>query len=279
MMKKCNVHIKKYAPHPEFKDFIQCYWTLNCFDADVLQEFSYLALDAGLNIVFNLSDPIEFKIDESTPVTTDKDFIIGSLARSLRIKLSGGVSLFAVSFTPEGLYPFFSMPPVDLSDFCVEIEEIWELNGLGITTLIHNTNSSLESLIQTFEEFFLNRMNNFRRHSLNVEKAVGIIRSHKGKISVETIANRLQISSRQLERKFMERIGIPPKQLCKIFRIKNVLIHLNADRYDLATLAIESGYFDQSHFIHEFKFFTGHSPAAYLTREYHFKNCRHIFNS
>jgi len=272
MLEKEKTLINKYSPHPELKNYIQCYWTLKCFDTDSLKKFYLVSLDAGLDIVFNLSNPVGCGVDYSTPVMIDKDFIIGSLARSLHIEPSGGISLFGVRFTPEGLYPYFSMPPADISDFCVEIEEIWELNGLGLAKLIHNTNPVPESLIQTFEDFFLNRMKKFRKHSLNVEKAVAMIRSHKGRISVEALANSLKISIRHLERKFIKRIGIPPKQLCRIFRIKNVLIDSKISRYDSASLAIESGYFDQSHFIREFKYFTGYSPMTYLKREYLLEN-------
>lgn len=258
--------IRKHDPHPRFKDYIQCYWTLNCFDNDLDAIYS-TALDAGLELIFNLSDPIECIVDDSSPVTIAGDFMVGSLARQIQIKPTGFISLFAVKFTPEGLYPFLSMPPVDLSDFCVEIEEVWELNGFGLSKQIHSTSQEFERHIRTFEGFFARRMNDFKTHSSNVEKAVAIIRSHKGQIQVETLAKRLKISSRHLERKFTERIGISPKQLCRIFRIKNVLNHLNPSECDWASLAVANGYFDQAHFIHEFKFFTGQSPLSYLTGE------------
>lgn len=258
--------IRKHDPHQKFKEYIQCYWTLNCTD-NCINEVNRTALDAGLELIFNLSDPIECIIDGSSPVIIAGDFMIGSLARRIQIKPTGFLSLFAVKFTPEGLYPFLSMPPVDFSDFCIEIEEVWELYGFGLSNIIHSANHAPERLIQTFEEFFARRMSDFRRHSLNVEKAITIIRSHKGQIPVETLANKLKISSRHLERKFTERIGIPPKHLCRIFRIKNVLMQLEVTDYDWATLAVANGYFDQAHFIHEFKFFTGCSPKEYLTRE------------
>lgn len=259
--------MKKHAPHPVLKTYIQCYWTLNCCNIDNFEEDYPISLDAGLDMVFNLSDPVKCGIDDFSPVTIDKDFIIGSLARSLHINSSEAISLFAVRFTSEGLYPFFSMPPADLSNFCVEIEELWELNGLGLPTSIHKAKPSPESLIQSFEEFFLNRIKEFRKHSLNVEKAVNMIRSHNGLISVEALASSLQISSRHLERKFMERIGIPPKQLCRIFRIKNVLNDFKISQCDFVSIAMQSGYFDQSHFIHEFKYFTGYSPGIYLKQK------------
>lgn len=258
------IPIQKHTPHPGLEKYIQCYWTITCSDRDVPEVVCELPLDAGLDIVFNLSGSVECAVDQSEPVTIDADFVVGSFARHLRIKPIGEVLLFAVRFTPEGLYPFFSMPPVDLSDFCVEIEEVWELNGLGLAALIHNADPQVENLIQAFETFFYNRMNQFRNHSLRIEKAVNMMRSHKGQIPVDKIADRLKISSRQLERKFSERIGISPKQLCRVFRIKNVLTQFNTAEYDCVSLALENGYFDQSHFIHEFKFFTGDSPLKYL---------------
>ncbi|BBO79652.1 hypothetical protein DSCO28_02180 [Desulfosarcina ovata subsp. sediminis] len=261
-----NSKIKKHDPHPRFKDYIQCYWTIKCFDKE-LNAIHYTTLDAGLELIFNLSDPVECIVDNSSPVTIAGDFMVGSLARQIQIKPTGFISLFAVRFTSEGLYPFFSMPPVDLSDFCVEIEEVWELNGFGLSKKIHGTNRKSERLIKTFEGFFERRINNFKTHSSNVEKAVAIIRSHKGQIPVEKLAKRLHISTRHLERKFTERIGISPKQLCRIFRIKNVLFNLKGAECDWASLAVENGYFDQAHFIHEFRFFTGQSPISYLAGE------------
>ncbi len=263
-MKNRKAPIIKHDPHPRFRDYIQCYWTLNCSHND-LNEIYGTALDAGLELIFNLSDPIECIVDDFSPITIARDFMVGSLARQIQIRPTGSIFLFAVRFTPDGLYPFLSMPPVDLSDFCIEIEEVWELSGFGLSKLIHSTNHASEKLIHTFEGFFARRMNDFRRHSLNVEKAVTIIRSHKGQIQIETLATQLKISSRYLERKFTERIGVPPKQLCRIFRIKNVLTDLRPTECDWVSLAIENGYFDQAHFIHEFKFFTGQSPISYLS--------------
>ncbi|MCG8551169.1 MAG: AraC family transcriptional regulator [Desulfobacterales bacterium] len=256
--------IRKHEPHSKFKDYIQCYWTLNRSDNNIHAIYR-TAVDGGLQLIFNLSDPIECVVDDASPITIAGDFMVGSLAKRIQIKPTGSISLFAVQFTPDGLYPFLSMPPVDLTDFCVELEEVWELNGLGPSKLIHSAGQKPDKLIQTFEGFFAGRMNAFRKHSFSVEKAVTIIRSHKGQIPIDTLANQLQISSRHLARKFTERIGVPPKRLCRIFRLKHVLNNLDPTESDWASLAVANGYFDQAHLIHEFQFFTGQSPRTYST--------------
>lgn len=253
-----------HPPHPNFKDYIRCYWTLDRTGKGPVDEVHHAVPGGGLEIVFNISDPVECTVDDAEPIIFGGDFIIGSLARRVRIHPTGSMSLFAVRFTPGGLYPFFSMPPVDVSDFCVETEEVWELHGLGLGELIHGVKPTAERRIQAFENYFSRRMIEFRSHSPDVEKAVTMIRSHKGRIPVETLANRLDLGARRLERKFARRVGAPPKQLCRIFRFKNVLSNLEEIKRDPASLALECGYFDQAHFIHEFKFFSGQSPMVYL---------------
>jgi AraC-like DNA-binding protein len=230
-----------------------------------------MPLDGGVELIFNLSASVECTVDDSSPMTIDKDFMVGALASNIQLAPTGPLSLFGVRFTPEGLYPFLSLPPVDLSDICVEIEEVWEFDGLGASKWIHGANPVAESLIQAFERFFLKRIHDFREHSLNVENAVAMIRSHEGQIPVQTIADQLRITNRHLERKFMERIGIPPKQLCRIFRFKTVLAHLKAAKVDMASLAVAKGFFDQAHLIHEFNFFTNQSPMRYLAGEHAIK--------
>ncbi len=58
MSEKDKILIKQYAPHPVFTCDIQCYWTLNYFDPDSLKKFYLISLNAGLNIVLNLSNPV-----------------------------------------------------------------------------------------------------------------------------------------------------------------------------------------------------------------------------
>lgn len=259
-----NNRIKQYVPDPGLSEYIHCYWTLNGSDHYPPDEVCPGVPEPCLELVFNLSDPVKCWVDDSLLIRFTGDFIVGSLVRQVQIEPTGSLRLFGVRFTPGGLYPFLSMPPVDLSDICVETEEVWDLDQLGASQLIHAANPTAGNLIRTFEEFFSNRLDDFRtKHGLMMEKAVAIIRSRKGRISVETLAGQLEISHRHLGRKFTALMGIPPKQLCRIFRIKHVLGHLKTTGCDSASLAIGSGYFDQAHFIRDFKYFTDKSPLKY----------------
>lgn len=93
------------------------------------------------------------------------------------------------------------------------------------------------------------------------------IHYHKGQISVEDLAQNLKISTRHLERKFDERIGLSPKQLCQIFCFKNIFYLLTQFPQDWASIALECGYYDQAHLIRDFKRYMGLSPNAYIKRQ------------
>jgi hypothetical protein len=65
--------INKFAPNPIFKDYIQCYWTLIGPGNDHLAEVHDMPLDGGVELIFNLSASVECTVDNSSPMTIDKE--------------------------------------------------------------------------------------------------------------------------------------------------------------------------------------------------------------
>ena len=88
----------------------------------------------------------------------------------------------------------------------------------------------------------------------------------KGRMSVQEIVQNGDINRRQLERKFAKKVGISPKQLGKVIRLQTALDLLMApERESLTQVAYKADYFDQAHFIKDFKEFTGTNPKNFLT--------------
>jgi transcriptional regulator GlxA family with amidase domain len=88
-------------------------------------------------------------------------------------------------------------------------------------------------------------------------------------VPIESLADDLGISLRKLDRVFNARVGLTPKALCRVVRFQQVLKMVERDQQsrDWAQLAVECGYYDQSHFIKEFSAFTGLSPTAYFSEQ------------
>jgi transcriptional regulator GlxA family with amidase domain len=89
----------------------------------------------------------------------------------------------------------------------------------------------------------------------------------KGQINIDRLATLIGMSGRHLERRFKEQVGMSPKQLCRNLRFKNIFRHLAAYPADSwVSTALACGYHDQAHMIHDFRRFTGTSPAAYFSK-------------
>ncbi len=99
-----------------------------------------------------------------------------------------------------------------------------------------------------------------------VSKAVEIIKEKKGEIKITEIAKKMEISRRQLERRFRSCTGITPKQLARTYRLRATAINLIEKDMNWASRAAEMGFVDQSHLSHELETLTGRKPKSFKER-------------
>ncbi|WP_206669650.1 helix-turn-helix domain-containing protein [Algibacter amylolyticus] len=124
----------------------------------------------------------------------------------------------------------------------------------------NNTNERIELA----EAFLLKRLTDKNTIDSIVKSTVETIFETNGQFSVTELSKQNNINRRQLTRKFSSTIGLSPKQLSKTIRIQNTLkTLLNKDVPSLTDLAYENEYFDQAHFIKDFKEFTGLTPKEF----------------
>jgi AraC-like DNA-binding protein len=85
-----------------------------------------------------------------------------------------------------------------------------------------------------------------------------------GLISVSSLAKRVNLSNRQLERRFLDTVGMTPKRFCRIRRFQRVLQAMEEPCANWADAAVECGYYDQAHLIRDFRRLSGLTPACLL---------------
>jgi AraC-like DNA-binding protein len=122
--------------------------------------------------------------------------------------------------------------------------------------------------ISLLEEFFSHRYRN--RDTRATQYITKLVKSPTTELSVKGLGETTQLSERQLERLFAEQVGIPPRTYLKISRFQRVVSlftqrQLLDARPALLPLALEAGYYDQSHFIRDCKQLTGLTPEAYFS--------------
>ncbi|GEP94718.1 helix-turn-helix domain-containing protein [Chitinophaga cymbidii] len=177
----------------------------------------------------------------------------GDTANLLVILREGGISaftrmpaheLFEQSITSENLFP--------ASDVAEILERLAEAPGHPQRIRI------IES--------FLFKKSIARREDLLIDTAVQRIRQHSGLLRIRDLSASLYISQDAFEKRFRARVGATPKQYASIVRLRN-LIRKHTSYPSLTEASYEAGYFDQSHFIRDFRLFTGQTPGDFFREQ------------
>ncbi len=222
-------------------------------------------LTEGLEFTFNLADPIDIENNSGAVKTMIGSGITGPMIRPMRLRPCGDMNLFGICFRPGGSYPFFKIPAHELTDQAPDVSDLWGSEGGRFVDRIQNDCLTTQSRIETVSDYLLHLLHRSLRDDHAINAAIGLIDCLKGCISVDSLARYLGMSCRHLERKFKERIGMTPKQLCRSTRFKYAYKQIEAShRNNWVDMALACGYYDQAHLINEFRYFTGTSPAEFF---------------
>lgn len=257
---------KQHNPPPCLAPYIRCYWKLETeapsgSHSDQAQRF----LAEGLEFTFNLAEPIDIETIDGAVKSMTASGITGPMIRPMRLKPTGALNLFGICFRPGGSYPFFKIPTHALVDQSPDVSDFWGSEGRRLVERIQDDGLTTESRIEIISVYLSNLLGKKLKDDAAINAAIDFIDHLKGRISVDDLARCLGMSCRHLERKFKERIGMTPKQLCRNIRFKHAYKKIEASHRDnWVGMALACGYYDQAHLINEFKHFTGASPAEFF---------------
>jgi AraC-like DNA-binding protein len=221
--------------------------------------------DGCSEIVFNLGDSFEQFNDDGSICRQPLNLLVGQMQRPLLIAPTGRVRLLGVRFWPGGAYPFLKLPQDEIAGQVIALDDIWGNVCSRLQSRIADAASPDEAAKQV-EAILLKRFDQFRRHDEGVLTATDLILRAGGRLSIRNLSDTMGINSRTLDRRFKTVVGLPPKALSRIVRFQQVFRMIQPNgATDWARLALDLGYYDQPHFIREFKAFTGKEPTAYFS--------------
>lgn len=253
---------KIFEPQQSLAKWVKCYWTLeSSFENTPLK--NTIIPDGTMKLIFHYGDTYKHHPNDKESIILPKCFLIGQLTRPYIVEPLGTTGSFVVRFQPNGFSPFANIPIKEIQNTAVPLDKIFGKDGGEIGELILKAKSTSER-IELIETFLLNRLTDRKTIDNIVKSTIETILDTKGQFSVNELSKQNNINRRQLTRKFSSTIGLSPKQLSKIIRIQNTLkTLLTKDVTSLTDLAYENEYFDQAHFIKDFKEFTGLTPKEF----------------
>ncbi|NND31466.1 MAG: AraC family transcriptional regulator [Saprospiraceae bacterium] len=253
---------KTYQPATELSSFIKCIWTLKSSAGDTLIK-QRIVPDGCMELIFHFGDPYLQYRNDGTTIVQPRSFVFGQITHALEIEPTGKTDIFAVRFHPDGYLPFATLPLIKMRNKATRLSELFGSAGEVLEgKMYHAANATQRKNI--CESFLLERLPGDEAIDQIINASVTVILQSQGDVQVAALSDDLHIHRRKLERRFASIVGISPKQLAKIIRLQRTLKMLSAKGgCNLTRLAHESNYYDQAHFIKDFKEFTGQSPKQF----------------
>lgn len=236
-------------PHTALSKIIRHYLVLE--GAQPLAGTYRLFADGNTGLVFNLAND----------TLQHSSYLYGQVNTYHDLSLSGNINLIVVVFRPYGAYHLWGVPATEWSDRFFPAADFLgpQIQDLSSTLLKAD---GVNERVRLLDHFLLRQLDKNIQPDPVVVQAVQEITSHAGTLPVLSLLKTLSLNERTLERKFKLSTGISPKQYSGIVRLnasaKRIQRMKTTDR--LTGIAYESGYFDQAHFIRDFRKYTGMSP-------------------
>ena len=192
--------------------------------------------------------------------------VSGAHGRSFAPADTDGVSVIGVHFRPGGAFPFLGAPAGELADAHVDLDTLWGRSA-GLLRERLCAASTVGQRFELVQEELLRRLREGVERHYAVRAALEIFQKHQLENSVSKTAKSVGLSQRRFIEVFKAEVGLTPKLFSRIQRFQRARRLIQGDPSpNWTSIAFDSGYCDQSHFIREFVEFSGLNPTDYLSR-------------
>jgi AraC-like DNA-binding protein len=254
------------APHPLLASYIGCYWILRTPAGQPARRelilpdgYAELILNYGKSYTWHNQSQQDERVIQTVHLVGERD-------TSILVDLEGGLDQVGVKFKPIGLFALLRQPLNELANQMVSSEE---LNNKAIQALSEQIFEAATDAakIEILNQFFIKRLFISQPSDALVEKALQIILQHQGNLRVDDLTSTLDIHYKTLERKFKTYIGLTPKVFARVIRFKHTYKRFHTIAAQDPSFFLDLGYYDQNHFIKDFKYFLHTTPSAYLRKQ------------
>ena len=262
------MNYQTFQPHADLQSLISCYWTLEV-PADTNSQKQRIVPDGCIEMAFILGDDIKRYTSEDEFILQPRAMVLGQTIEPFFIEPTGYVNTFAIRFYPYGFANFVSEPIKNLANKETALEFLFEEKIAKELEQKIIMAENVHERIEIIERFLLERFNEKSTVDTIVKTTIDALLATNGNAAIKAILKNDLSKRRQLERKFAKQIGVSPKQLGKLIRLQSALkIVLHNETESLTHIAYENEYYDQAHFIKDFKEFTGTNPKEFLGNEH-----------
>lgn len=253
--------MRSYELHPQLESNIQLIWSMELDEAAIAGAPEHVVPDGIVEVVFHYGTPFAMRRPGEPFSSQAQSFAVSQTRRFLEMKPIGPSGFVSIRFFPWGVRPYIDVPVESFADDAVAVRHLWGRAGEELEERMRAAPSVAER-VAIVQAFLVDRQR--RGSTATDEPLIRAVVDRRGRVRVRDLAAELGFSERQLERRFRNTVGVPPKHFARICRFLETCRLLSAPgTTTVAEVALAAGYADQAHLHHEFVSFSGLTPAAF----------------
>jgi len=251
---------RQMFPCISLQPYIQCYWQIKTELSFTSPSTELLHPNGGLGVIINFGSPLIYE-GKSIYHT---GFMDGIHTKTRQMSMTGHVDAIGIRFNPGGASRFFSTPLSEISNSNIN------LHDLAMGQLIESCQEEREinpenDILKFVDNLLAKRLVEPLSSEPLIQHIANKIKNNNGKSTIAEVINDIGKSDRQIERLFKGSIGMTPKQYARTIRMENARLLLkNRNLQSLTEIGEMAGFYDQAHFIREFRAIIGLSPTDYI---------------
>lgn len=219
--------------------------------------------------VYNADDPRKFN-------TFEGSIVVGAYSAFTVIDTDEQRATAGVAFRPGGAFPFLGLPAGELQDANASLSDLWGRQAASDLRDQLLAAKSPAAKFKILEQTFLSRINAPLEPTHPAVSFAVQSFCNRPQRAVSAVTEQIGLSDRRFIQLFSQHVGLTPKLFCRVQRFQQVLRNIASfaanSVVDWPQIALNCGYFDQAHFIHDFRAFSGINPTTYVANKTQFQN-------
>ncbi len=257
-----TLRYREFPVHGALAPYVRLIWRLECDGPALFGGPERIVADGVVEAIFHYRTPFTMRFADAEAAAQPVSLLVSQTRRFVEIEPAGAGGFVAVRFHPWGAHQFLPVPVRDVADRATPADEVWRRPDVREIEERMGTATTDEERVGALQAFLLRRLARHRRPDIS-----GLVRTlwrTPPPVRIDRIADSLGNGQRRLERTFETGLGMTPKHLTRLARFLRACRRLReAPDARLTGVAYDAGFYDQAHFIHEFRAFAGMTPGKF----------------
>ncbi|TIH19282.1 AraC family transcriptional regulator [Marinifilum sp. JC120] len=271
-----NHRIKQQAfPCPELYRYVDRFWAWEGDESEGLLR-SRMLPGTGKEVTFHYGAPLSLEYRDGEIEKLPRAHLICLRSKSAILRASSKTKFISIRFRTGAFRYFCPIPAEQLADSFIDAGELLGAESRLLAQQIDEANDFQER-VRFIEAYLLKRLHPLLDNGRHIDHAVDSFYYDHSFVRPVNISDQVGMGVRQFQRMFKTAMGVTPKRFIRLSRFQHTvksLLLIGAD--DMLGTALEHGYYDQSHFIRDFKEFTGQTPRSFLDSQ---TSMTHFYNT